>query len=195
MQQTGEIMFLRQACDAGGPFGVPSQVNLPSAGPGDMNYVAWQRLAMAGTPGPAGDLNSALELARKAVDKAPQNGGILNTLAALEAEHGDLDRAIPDNTRAMELRHIIEPTADDWIVIGRILEQLGLTADAAAAYKRVTPSPVDLLVSAHQLAQRRLECLDGGSRPLLLRSWLLARRGSRLQASRPSSRSATRPTT
>lgn len=138
-------------------------VKLPGARPGDLNYVAWQRLAMAGTPGPAGDLTSALELARQAVDKAPQSGGILNTLAALEAEHGDLDRAIPDNIRAMELRHITEPTSDDWLVIGRILEQLGLTADAVAAYKRVTPSPYDVLVSAHQLAQRRLAVL--GARP------------------------------
>jgi len=131
-------------------------VNAPTASPGDLNYVAWQRLAMAGTPGPAGDLTSALEIARKAVDKAPQSGGILNTLAALEAEHGDLGRAIPDNTKAMELRHLIEPTSDDWFVIGRILEQLGLTADATAAYKRVTPPRYDQLANAYQLAQRRL---------------------------------------
>jgi tetratricopeptide (TPR) repeat protein/transglutaminase-like putative cysteine protease len=134
-------------------------VNAPAAGPGELNGVAWQRLAMAGTPGPAGDLTRALELARKAVDKAPQSGGILNTLAALEAEHGDLDRAIPDNTKAMELRHIIEPTSDDWFVIGRILEQLGLAGDATAAYKRVTPPLYDQLVNTYLLAQRRLAAI------------------------------------
>jgi tetratricopeptide (TPR) repeat protein len=134
-------------------------VNAPGAGAGELNGVAWARLAMAGTPGPAGDLTTALELARKAVDKAPQSGEILNTLAALEAEHGDLDRAIPDNTKAMALRHIIEPTSDDWFVIGRILEQLGLTADATAAYKRTTPPLYDQLASGYQLAQRRLAAI------------------------------------
>jgi hypothetical protein len=59
----------------------------------------------------------------------------------------------------MELRRIIEPTSDDWFVIGRILEQLGLTADATAAYKRTTPPPYDQLVSGYQLAQRRLAAI------------------------------------
>jgi tetratricopeptide (TPR) repeat protein len=131
----------------------------PGAGPSEFNQVAWQRLAMVGMPGAAGDLTGALELARKAVDKLPQNGAYLNTLATLEAEHGDLDRAIPDNLKAMELRHITEPTAYDWYVIGRIEEQLGLTADAVVAYKRVTGPPSDSVVTAQALAQRRLAAI------------------------------------
>jgi tetratricopeptide (TPR) repeat protein len=134
-------------------------VNAPGAGAGELNGVAWARLAMAGTPGPAGDLTSALELARKAVDKAPQRGGILNTLATLEAEHGDLGRAIADNLKALKLQNSVEPDPDDWFVIGRILEQLGLTADATAAYKRVTPPRYDQLVNTYELAQRRLAAI------------------------------------
>jgi tetratricopeptide (TPR) repeat protein len=138
-------------------------VNSPAAGPPEFNAVAWQRLAMAGTPGPAGDLTHAIELVRKALDKVPQSEGYLNTLAALEAEHADLGHAIQDNLKAMELRHIAEPTSDDWFVIGRIEEQLGLTADAIAAYKRVTRPLYDQLVSSYQLAQHRLAVL--GARP------------------------------
>jgi tetratricopeptide (TPR) repeat protein len=126
----------------------------PAAGPWELHYVAVQRLAMVGTP--AGDLTGALELARKAVDREPKEAGYLTALAALEAEHGDLDRAIQDGRKAMELRSAIEPDAGDWYVIGRIDEQLGLTADAVAAYKRVTPPTYDELVSKYQLAQHRL---------------------------------------
>lgn len=83
--------------------------------------------------------------------------------AALEAAHGDLDRAIQDNKKAME-RHVVEPDDGDWFVIGRIEEQLGLTGDATAAYKRVTrPAGDDQLVSAYQLAQARRSAL--GARP------------------------------
>src|SRR5678816_2773611 len=118
-----------------------------------LNYVAWQRL------GTTGDLSAALELARKAVDRAPREGGVMNTLAALEAEAGELGPAIDDNRKAMALRNATEPTADDWYVAGRIDEQLGLTADAIAVYKRVTKPRGDLLVSAYGLAQRRLAAL------------------------------------
>jgi tetratricopeptide (TPR) repeat protein len=133
----------------------------PSAGPWELQYVAWQRLGMVGMPGPVSDLTGALELARKAVDRAPQDAGYLSTLAALEAEHGDLDRAIQDNQKAMELRGASEPTADHWYILGRIDEQLGLTADAVAAYKRVTGTPPDELVTVQALAQRRLAAIGG----------------------------------
>jgi tetratricopeptide (TPR) repeat protein len=128
-------------------------VNHPSATPWELNYVAWYRMALGG------DLTSALELARKALDKAPREGGFVNTLAAIEAEIGDPGQAIHDNWKAMGLRGVSEPGADDWYVIGRIYEQLGLTADATAAYKRVTKIKVDQLISTHAMAQRRLSAM------------------------------------
>jgi tetratricopeptide (TPR) repeat protein len=131
----------------------------PAAGPWELQYVARQRLGLAMVPGPAGDLTRALELARKAVDRAPKEAGHLTTLAALEAEHGELDRAIQDNRKAMELRAVIEPRADDWYIVGRVDEQLGLVSDAIAAYKRVTGTPPEELVTAQALAQRRLAAL------------------------------------
>jgi tetratricopeptide (TPR) repeat protein len=127
--------------------------NHPAATAGDLNYVAWVRLGMGG------DLTPALELARKAVDKTPRGYGAVNTLAAVEAEIGDLDRAIHDNWKAMELRSSSEPTDADWYVAGRIEEQLGLAADAAAAYKRVTRPRFDQLLSVYTLAQRRLAAM------------------------------------
>src|SRR5213078_419915 len=66
-------------------------VNHPAATPQDFNYVAWYRL------GGGGDLTSALELARKGVDKLPRNANVVNTLAAIEAERGELDAALQDN--------------------------------------------------------------------------------------------------
>jgi len=128
-------------------------VNHPAAAAWNINYVAWYRL------GVGGDLAPALELARKAVDKAPQDPGIINTLAAIEAEMGDLDRAIRDNWKAMVLRKSVEPDGGDWYVVGRIEEQLGLRADAAAAYKRVPAPRFDQILSVYALAQRRLAAL------------------------------------
>lgn len=128
-------------------------VNHPAVTAWNFNYVAWYRLGMGG------DLAPALDLARKAVDKAPRDSGGVNTLAAIEAEMGDLDRAIRDNWKAMGLRSSAEPDAGDWYVVGRIEEQLGLVADAAAAYKRVTRPELDQLLSVYTLAQRRLTAL------------------------------------
>ncbi|HEX7839066.1 MAG TPA: DUF3857 domain-containing protein [Kofleriaceae bacterium] len=128
-------------------------LNHPAATAWNFNYVAWYRLGMGG------DLAPALEIARKGVDKAPRDSGGVNTLAAIEAEMGDLDRAIRDNWKAMGLHSSVEPDDGDWYVVGRIDEQLGLAKDAAAAYKRVTRPRVDQLLSVYTLAQRRLAAL------------------------------------
>jgi len=125
-------------------------VDHPAATAWDLNYVAWHRIALGG------DLGRALELARRAVDKAPREAEYLRTLATIEAELGDLDRAIHDSWKAMDLSGADEPTSYDWYTLGRIDEQLGLSADAFAAYKRVTRSKFDELLDVFELAQRRL---------------------------------------
>jgi tetratricopeptide (TPR) repeat protein len=126
--------------------------NHPNATPQDLNVVAWHRLSAAS------DLPAALELARKAFDRNKAAYGILNTVAAIEAELGDLGRAVADNTAAMALGSRSEPREGDWYVAGRIYEQLGLPGDAVAAYQRAV-KPVRPTMSIYELAQRRLAAL------------------------------------
>jgi tetratricopeptide (TPR) repeat protein len=127
-------------------------VQHPEATAFDLNSVAWMRL------GYSADLDAALALVRKASPLAPTSPAIINTRAAIEAERGDLDEAVHDNWKAVELSGHIEPAEDDWYVAGRIYEQLGLTADALATYKRIARSN-DTGVTAYSLAQRRLAAL------------------------------------
>jgi tetratricopeptide (TPR) repeat protein len=124
----------------------------PNATPTDLNSIAWTRL------GANDDLPVALELARKAAQATPNSRAIVNTLAAIEAELGDLDRAVHDNWKSMELSGLVEPGAPDWYVAGRIYEQLGLTADAIAAYKRIAKS-IGVGVTSYSLAQNRLAAM------------------------------------
>jgi tetratricopeptide (TPR) repeat protein len=124
----------------------------PDATPSSLNTVAWLRL------GANDDLEAALELARKAVQAAPKASAFVNTLAAIEAELGELDRAVHDNWKSIELSGSPEPLEHDWYVAGRIYEQLGLTGDATAAYKRVAKSS-DVGVTTYSLAQNRLAAM------------------------------------
>jgi tetratricopeptide (TPR) repeat protein/transglutaminase-like putative cysteine protease len=124
----------------------------PDATSTDLNSVAWLRL------GANDDLQAALELARKAVQAAPKASAFVNTLAAIEAELGDLDRAVHDNWKVMEMDGTVEPLDSDWYVAGRIYEQLGLTADATAAYNRIAKS-TGAGVTSYSLAQNRLAAL------------------------------------
>lgn len=121
----------------------------PKAAPSDLNNVAWLRL------GTNHDLEAALELARKAVQAGPKASAFLNTLATLEAELGEIDRAVHDNWKVMEMDGTVEPLDSDWYVAGRIYEQLGLIGDATAAYKRIAKSR-SVGVTTYSLAQNRL---------------------------------------
>jgi tetratricopeptide (TPR) repeat protein len=134
-----------------------ADVQRPGALPLELNHVAWYRI------GVGGDLTVARDLAQKAVAAQTRDASNLNTLATIEAEMGDIDRALHDNWRVMELRGSNAPTDEDWYVVGRIDEQLGLLSDAAAIYKRVAPPDRDELLSAYDLAQRRLAAM--GARP------------------------------
>lgn len=120
--------------------------------PGELNDIAWFRL------GAGRDLPVALQLARRAVQEAKDSAAEVNTLAAIEAELGDLDRAVADNWRAMALSPSAEPQGADWYVAGRIDEQLGLTADAITAYQHV-PMSHAVWPSAYDLAQKRLAAI------------------------------------
>ena len=119
----------------------------------DLNNVAWYRLTIGS------DLPLALDLARRAVAQAKSSPNATGTLAALEAESGELDRAIDDLHKSMAQRLATEPNAGDWYIIGRLYEQLGLVDDATTAYKRVTRAHAELLLSSYDLAQKRLAAM------------------------------------
>ncbi len=125
----------------------------PQVTPSELNNIAWFRL------GEGSDMTTALELARKAVEATKDSYAAVNTLAAIEAELGDLDRAITDNWKAMALGTSVAPLDGDWYVAGRIDEQLGLSADAVAAYHHIAPRSGDLGFSSYELAQKRLAAL------------------------------------
>jgi tetratricopeptide (TPR) repeat protein len=123
-------------------------VHHPHVTPNALNTIAWGQL------GTGSDLTAALALARQAVQAGPNWYPSLNTLAAIEAEAGELDRAITDNWKAIERRDAGEPADPDWYVAGRIDEQLGLTGDAIAAYNHVTKDTG--VFTTYEYAQRRL---------------------------------------
>jgi tetratricopeptide (TPR) repeat protein len=129
-------------------------VQRPQATSRELNDVAWFRLE------DGGDLDTALALAHKAVQTAGPGDAhpARNTLAAIEAELGDVDRAVEDNWKAMALLPSNEPTDADWYVAARIDEAIGRTADAIAIYARIAV-PGDGRLTANELASRRLAAL------------------------------------
>jgi tetratricopeptide (TPR) repeat protein len=119
---------------------------------GAFNLAAWLRL-VAET-----ELPRALEIAKRAVGKDPAKAdrSLLDTLAAIQAETGDLRGAMETLWPAMEGREMRD---GDWYIIGRIAEQIGLRDDAIAAYRRVAPTNVVGIaqsITTHTLAKRRL---------------------------------------
>jgi tetratricopeptide (TPR) repeat protein len=117
----------------------------------DKNNFAWWML------GEKRDLKLALELAQAAL-RDSSGPEILNTLAAIEAELGDVSLARAHTIKAIEARQDDVPDAADWYVIGRMYEQLGLRTDAIAAYKRIK-TPDAFFPSSKALAVDRLKVL------------------------------------
>lgn len=130
----------------------------PDAGPQDHNSAAWIRLFTDD------DLPGALDLARKAAgpDRTRAQYPALNTLAAVEAELGDLRAAKLDAWQSMENIGRATPESPDWLIHGQIAEQLGLRDDAIASYRRVRKHS-RYHHDSHALAQRRLARL--GAKP------------------------------
>jgi tetratricopeptide (TPR) repeat protein len=118
-----------------------------------LNNVAWFKYT-AGV-----DVANALVQARQAV-AASKSPFILNTLAALEAETGDLGTALADARKAVEVARREEPSDGDWYVIARVCELAGLRDDAIAAYRRVSkPKTPNLVPDTYELAAARLAAL------------------------------------
>ena len=83
----------------------------------------------------------------------------LHTLGSLYAEVGRTKEARDVFLKAMDLADLDEPDESFWYGFGRIAEQCGERALAAAYYKKVTKPrfAVDLPTSSYQLAQKRLQ--------------------------------------
>jgi transglutaminase-like putative cysteine protease/tetratricopeptide (TPR) repeat protein len=108
------------------------------------------------------DLKIALDLAHKAVgpDKSRASAHVLNTLALVELEAGDLGAAKADEWASLGRRHGAALDSADWYVVGRLAEQLGLRDDAIALYRKISVEPVNPgEPTSFELAQKRLKAL------------------------------------
>ncbi len=123
---------------------------------GDYNNSAWLALFQPELP------EYALEHARRAVVMAKgENWAMLHTLATVYAEAGHCQQARQMILKAMAANGQIEPSADDWYVLGRISEHYGEREAAFAAFARVEPPKPEHKRGAatYVLAQRRLRAL------------------------------------
>jgi tetratricopeptide (TPR) repeat protein len=123
---------------------------------GDMNNAAWYALIRGMVT------NDAIRLAQQSSQISRNTSPTtLHTLSALFAEIGEISQARDLLLRSLELRANEEPQSDDWYVLGRIAEQIGITEAALSAYNKVLKPKEDYLLadSTYALAQRRLAVL------------------------------------
>ncbi|MBK9519878.1 MAG: DUF3857 domain-containing protein [Anaeromyxobacter sp.] len=122
---------------------------------GDHNNLAWAMLFQPPVDG------EALEQARRAVELTrDREPAYLHTLATVHAVRGEAAEALQVLRRAVELASVGNlPAPHDWLVVGLIAERYGMPAEAAAAYRRVTPPERPDGLSSHVLAQQRLTAL------------------------------------
>lgn len=112
------------------------------------NNQAWTGLFVGATP-------RDLEYAQRAVD-IEQNPSRLHTLASVYAELGKLNEASRTLQQLLSQRKDHEPAEEDWFIVGRIAEELGLKDAAKSAYQKVPKPEKDSPTSTYRLAQRRL---------------------------------------
>ncbi len=115
---------------AGSEKGLQSLIDQGKADASDYNNLAWSQVVRGAVS------DQTLELIRQAT----QNGGssyALHTLAAVLTELGRTTEAQKALIKEMEARGIEEPGSNEWYVVGRIAEQLGIPDAALKAYARV----------------------------------------------------------
>jgi tetratricopeptide (TPR) repeat protein len=101
----------------------------------ELNEAAWNGLFVSANPR---TIDAAV---RRALKLAPNAWGIQNTLALAELEQGQLAVGFADALESMRMRHEANPVVADWLVMARYYDLLGLSDDAVAAYRQVTPQP------------------------------------------------------
>ncbi|BDU71789.1 DUF3857 domain-containing protein [Mesoterricola silvestris] len=106
------------------------------ASAGFFNNLAWYELTQGRTN------EQTVDLARRALLlQAQKNGAAQHTLASILAERGEVEEALDIFLKETGALGKEEPRSQDWYLAGRIAEQFGEPAAAAACYKRVTPDP------------------------------------------------------
>jgi tetratricopeptide (TPR) repeat protein len=127
---------------------------LSSAFGADFNNLAWFELYEGS------DLDVSLADAQKAVQMMPKESTTLHTLASIEAERGSLVDAFEHLRESMTTAHDDHVTDAARYVEARILEQLGLTAEALAMYRVIKPSTtVTTFPTVPELAAKRIKLL------------------------------------
>jgi tetratricopeptide (TPR) repeat protein len=120
----------------------------------DCNNTSWIKLFEGS------DLPGAATLGRKAVALAPNEPHAANTLAAVEAEIGELGEAKTHLDISVSADDGPTPSNADLYVHGRILEQLGFTDDAIATYRKIKDHPdTPFTPSSFDFTARRLKAL------------------------------------
>lgn len=124
---------------------------------GDYNQIAWDYLIENKvTP-------EAVQQAEHATLMSDgQNGGIVDTQAAIYAEIGRASEAYTMELQAIDLDGDEEPNDPSWYVFGRIAEQYGERDAAIEDYKKCKAPDNSLALSdsPYALAQRRLNALE-----------------------------------
>lgn len=149
MAQTGDRM--------GSERGLQSLIDRGKADAADYNNLAWSQVARGAVT------DQTLELIRQAT----QNGGssyALHTLAVVLTELGRTTEAQKALLKEMDARSIEEPGSNEWYVLGRIAEQLGIPDAALKAYARVKadkPQDAQDASSCWSLAAKRIAVLKG----------------------------------
>jgi Tfp pilus assembly protein PilF len=99
--------------------------------PGLQNQFAW---LLATGPAPVRDARQAVELARKAVAREPQNGAFWNTLGVAQYRAGDGPAAVAALEKSMQLRK--GGDASDWFFLAMAHGRSGALAQARPWYDR-----------------------------------------------------------
>jgi tetratricopeptide (TPR) repeat protein/transglutaminase-like putative cysteine protease len=98
----------------------------------ELHEAAWAKLVIGA------DLATAEQWAEQVLAARPGDQPTLNTVAAIEAERGDVGAAKTHQWETLEKFPRRPPASEQYYVVGRIAEQLGLRDDAIAAYRKVT---------------------------------------------------------
>jgi tetratricopeptide (TPR) repeat protein len=130
-------------------------VHHPAARAMDFNNAAWVHLFLDATA------DAALELAKHAEQMdAKLSMHLANTLSVIEAEAGQPSLAWSYTQKAIAATSTDVPGEEDWYVLGRMAESLGLRDDAVTAYRRLTKPKHHLTgQTSYELAQRGLRRL------------------------------------
>ncbi|HEU4950996.1 MAG TPA: hypothetical protein VFT46_03550, partial [Holophagaceae bacterium] len=138
-----------------GERGLQSLIDRGRASATDYNNLAWSQVVRGAVT------DHTLDLIRTAT-QSRENASSEHTLAVVLADLGRTTEAKALLLKEMDLRDADEPGGNEWYVLGRIAEQLGIPEAARACYGRVkaeSPREAADRMSCPTLAAQRLAAL------------------------------------